>query len=254
MSRISVAAVARVMLALALLAASFARAQDSLEDRLTGDRIAPVLPGVYVAGDKVGFSLDSLGHEFLFRMDGTPEVFVLYENRATLGERVLKYDSGETAIRVQNWGSMTLYTDAQPGGLPAERTGDSVPPQPPQVSISEVQSAAGDESQRLAYIRRLNIAFSADWNALAADMAARSFGFDTLENAARGLDRFATSQAARDALAKRVSSVLIQEGSKPLIEINGKTLVVTFNPGRGFEGRASSRAIARALGQMFFGK
>src|ERR1700734_761212 len=165
MSRRILAIAATVTLALACLFAT-ARAQDSLEDRLTGDRIAPIEPGVYVAGDRLGFSLDQLGNEFLLRMDGTPEVFVLYANRTSMGGRVLKYDSGETAILVAGWGAMTLYTDQQPGGLPAARSGDSIPPQPPQVSLGEMQGAAGDDTQRLAYMKRINVAFSADWNEL----------------------------------------------------------------------------------------
>ena len=37
---------------------------------------------------------------------------------------------------------MTLYTDAKPGGFPAVRTGDSVPPPSPQpVSLSDMQNA-----------------------------------------------------------------------------------------------------------------
>jgi hypothetical protein len=239
-----------VALALACLAAPIARAQDSVEERLSDDRLAPIVPGVYVAGDRIGFSLDGSGSEFLLRMDGTPEVFVLYANRASLGGRVLKYDSGETALLVAGWGGMTLYTDAQPGGLPAVRTGDSVPPSPPSMSLSDMQSAAGDDGQRLAYVRRLNLNFTADWNALAGDPTARAFADDAMENAARGLDRFARVSAGRDALAKRVAVVSIQPSSRPLIGLNGKTLVVTFNPGRGFEGRASSRAIAHALSTL----
>lgn len=247
MSRRVLAIAANLALALACLAPPLARAQDSVEERLSDDRLAPIVPGVYVAGDKIGFSLDTLGGEFLLRMDGTPEVFVLYPARASLGGRVLKYDSGETAMLVAGWGGMTLYTDAQPGGLPAVRTGDSVPPQPPSVSLSEMQAAAGDSGQRLGYVRHLNLSFTADWNALASDSSLRAFAYDAMENAARGIDRFASFGPARDALAKRVSVVSIQTNSRPTIAFNGRTLIVTYNAGRGFEGRASSRAIAHAL-------
>jgi len=55
---------------------------------------------------------------------------------------------------------------------------------------------------------------------------------------------------AREALARRVAVISIQTNSRPTIVLNGKTLVVTYNPGRSFEGRASSRAIARALATL----
>jgi uncharacterized protein DUF4908 len=250
MSRTVLAIAANVALALACLAAPAAHAQDSVEERLSFDRLAPIVPGVYVAGDRIGFSLDASGGEFLLRMDGTPEVFVLYPTRASLGGRVLKFDSGETAMLVAGWGGMTLYTDAQPGGLPAVRTGDSVPPSPPSVSLSEMQAAAGDDGQRLGYVRHLNLSFTADWNALASDSTMRTFAYDAMENAARGLDRFAAFGPAREALVKRVNAVSIQTNSRPTIALNGRTLVVTYNPGRGFEGRASSRAIAHALSTL----
>jgi hypothetical protein len=71
-----------------------------------------------------------------------------------------------------------------------------------------------------------------------------------MENAARGLDRFVVFGPARDAVAKRINAVSVQTNSRPTIALNGRTLVVTYNPGRGFEGRASSRAIAHALSTL----
>jgi hypothetical protein len=46
--------------------------------------------------------------------------------------------------------------------------------------------------------------------------------------------------------------VHMQTSDKPIIQMNGKTLIVTFNPRQGYMGRASSRAIAFALGKLFF--
>jgi hypothetical protein len=47
-----------------------------------------------------------------------------------------------------------------------------------------------------------------------------------------------------------VSAVTITPSSHPTLGLNGRTLIVTYNPGMGFAGRASSRAIARALGNV----
>src|SRR5271166_5238180 len=129
------------VLAFAAFDAPFAAAQDSLESRLFADRVGYIAPGAYLAGDRVPFTLDTAGSEYLLRFAGSPEVFVLYADRVSLGGRVLKYDSGETALKVSGWGGMTLYTDAVPGGLPAERSGDSTPPAPASVSISDIQNA-----------------------------------------------------------------------------------------------------------------
>jgi len=223
------------------------QAQDSIAQRLSMDRLANIQPGSYLAGDHVKFALDQSGENFLLRFDDSPEVFVLYADHASLGGRALKFDSGETAIQVTVWGGLTLYTDAQPGGLPAVRTGDSVAPTAQAPGLSDIQNTAADEAQHLAYTRRLQLGFTADWSSL-GDASSRAYAFDALENAARGLDRFASSPQGRDAFAHRVDTVAISpSGGRPTLSLSGRTLVVTFNPGRGYLGRASSRAIARAL-------
>ncbi len=246
---------ARLLIAIVALAFVSAvtpsRAQEPFGGRLSLDRLGEVQAGSYLAGDSVKFTLAPDNGNFLLRFDGNPEVFVLYTNRASLGGRVLKYDSGETALQVAGWGGMTLYTDAQPGGLPAVRTGDSLAPSPPNVSLGDMQNAAGDEAEHLAYMRGLRLNFSADWGALSANAAMRAFAFDTLENTVRGFERFTVTAPGREALSHRVDTVMIATGSKPTIMLNAKTLIVTFNPGGGYEGRASSRAIARALNMVF---
>jgi len=219
-------------------------------NRLSIDRLAYIQPGTYMAGDATAFELVADGGNYLLRFRGSPEVFVLYADHGSLGGRILKYDSGETAMNVAGWGGMTLYTDQSPQGLPAVRTGDALPPQPPGVSTSEMQTAANDEAERLAYIRRINVQFTADWNGLGENASARAFAFDAMENTARGIERFSGGGEHREAFAKHVSQVMIVLGSRPTLGLNGRTLVVSFNPGMGFAGRASSRAIARALGNV----
>jgi Domain of unknown function (DUF4908) len=238
-------------IALGLGLALAARAQYSEPgNQLSIDRIAYVQPGTYLAGDSVAFELTNAGGNYLLRFRGAPEVFVLYADHGSLGGRILKFDSGETALNVAGWGGMTLYTEQAPQGLPAVRTGDALPPQPPNVSTQDIQTAANDEAERLAYVRRINVQFAADWNSLNDNPLARAFAFDTMENTARGIERFSGGGAQREAFVKRVAGVMIVQGSRPTLGLSGRTLMVSFNPGLGFAGRASSRAIARALGNV----
>ncbi|MBI3675626.1 MAG: DUF4908 domain-containing protein [Proteobacteria bacterium] len=238
-----------VATALQLAFASFAQAQSNapLAERIEQERLGDVQPGAYLAGDTVKFTLDSANGVYLLRFEGMPEVFVLYSDNGTLGGRLLKYDSGETAMRVASWGAITLYTDQQPNGLPAVRTGDSMAPSPPTLSLGDMQNAAEDETQHLSYVRRLRLAFSADWNALGNNAGLRALTYDAMENTARGVERFAAAAASQKNIAKRIDSVLITIGNKPTLAVKGKTLIVTFNAAKGYTGRASSRAIARAL-------
>jgi hypothetical protein len=227
-----------------------ATAQDSMSEKLSADRIGGIEPGSYVAADTIHFTLDPLGDKFLLRFADTPEVFVLFADRAALGSRVLKYDSGGTVLQVSGWGGLTLYTDNDPAGLPAVREGDSSPPELLTVSLPEMQAAAQDEAQHLTYARQLNLIFNVDWNALANDATARALTFDALQNVARGLDRFSSHDDARNAVGQRIDTVKLQLSKRQSITLSGKTLVVAIVTDRSYEGRASSRAIARALSRL----
>jgi hypothetical protein len=231
------------------LFATPAHAQDQMSARLSQERVGDIDPGTYSAGS-VSFTLDRYEDKFIVRFAGDPEVYVLYTDRASLGGRTLKFDSGTLVLRVAGWGGMTLYTDADPGGVPAERTGDSLPPSLGLISLSEMQNAAEDEAEHLAYSRRVHMNFTADWNALAGDARLRAVCFDALQNTARGIDRFLLNDKARAAFARKIDQVRIALGTKPIMFLSGKTLNVTFNAQTGYLGRASSRGIARALGQL----
>lgn len=238
-------------LALALVALAPAHAQSSLAARLANDRLGAIKPGRYEAGDNTRFTLDRENNHYLLRFAGDREVFVLYGDHASLGGRVLKYDSGKTALMVSGWGGMTLYTDARPGGLPATRTGESKPPAMSDVSLAAIKAAARDEAKHLAYVRRLTLRFAADWPRLAGDASLRALCFDAMENAARGIDRFAARPAGYRALNGHVATVMMAASGKPTLQRKDKSLIVTFDPRRGYAGRASSRAIAKALHTIF---
>jgi hypothetical protein len=83
------------------------------------------------------------------------------------------------------------------------------------------------------------------------DGGVRALAFDAMENAARGIDRFTANPNARNLFGQRVISVRLSISDKPYIKITDRVLIVTFNPRTGYFGRASSRAIATALGKMF---
>ncbi len=238
-----------IALLLCAFLAGAAHAQSEMSTRLNREQMGGIEAGTYSAG-RVVFTLDIYGDKYLMRFAGDPEIYVLYSDHASLGGRVLKYDSGTTVIRVAGWGGMTLYTDPASGGVPAERTGDTLPPSLGPISLADMQNAAEDEAEHLAYSRRIHLNFTADWTALAGDSRLRALCFDAMENAARGIDRFLTVPKAHDAFAKRIDQVRMALGTKPVMFLSGRTLNITFNAQGGYAGRASSRGIARALGQL----
>jgi hypothetical protein len=251
MIRSSVGVIAATIFLMGLSAAQAGNDANAIETRLSSDRVGQIAAGRYMAGDRIGFVLDADGPDYLLRFDNSPEVFVLHANSAALGGRVLQYDSGETALQVSGFGGITLYTDADPRGLPAMRTGDSATPAPPMATLGDLQDAAQQAAQHWTYAQRLNLAFSADWNALSQDTAACTVALEAMDNVARGLDRFEASAPSHKKMLRGVDQISLEMAGRPTVALDGKKLIVTFDPNRGYEGRASSRAIAHALRAIF---
>lgn len=254
----------RVRIALAitmLLAATVAVAAQpdggpgvvpAMASRLAAERLSAVDPGLYGAGDR-SFVLEPYGAgKYLLRFVGSSENFVLTAERGSLGARILKYDTGTTALRVSVWGGLTLYTQDNPGGLPATRQGDTAPTMPMTVTSDELATAFTDESGHMTYVQKVALKFSADPAVMQADPETRGRAFDALINAAAGIERFLASlPVARQVFAKRINAVKVAEGGKPTITIAGSTLLVSFVPSEGHEGHASSLAIEQELTRLF---
>ena len=223
-----------------------------MASRLAAERPSAFQAGLYSAGDKLTFTLEPYGARYLLRFSGAGETFVLSVERGSLGAKVMKYDTGTIAIRVSVWGGMTVYTRDAPQGIPATYQGTA--PAAPQLSISagELTTAFNDEASHLTYVQNIALKFSADPTVVAADAETRGRAFDALTNAATGIERFlADNPSMRSVLGKRINSVKVAEGGKPTIALTGQTLLVSFVPGEGHEGHASSLAIEQELGRLF---
>jgi len=242
-----------ILLGLALLGAGSAAAQeptDPMAARLSADRVGGVAAGDYSAADDINFTLLPYGDKYLLRFDDSPENFVLYGDRVALGGRELKYDTGALALKVSVWGGVTLYTQQAPSGIPATRNGDATAPPKLQVTAASLTAALADEASHIAYVQQLKLRFSADESILKNNDDVRGNAFDALVNSAMGIEHVVATPAGRSAFVRRFDSVRIVEGDKPTIAISGRTLLVSFVPSAGAAGRASSRAIAVALGKM----
>ena len=222
-----------------------------MASRLAAERVGPLQPGLYSAGDG-NFILAPYGSgRYLLRFSGRAENFVLSMDRGSLGAKLLKYDTGTTALRVSVWGGMTLYTQDAPQGLPATYQGAAPAPGAMEVSADELNTALGDEASHLVYVQNVALKFSADPAVLSADGETRGRAFDALVNAAMGIERYlAFNPSGHRTLAKRVNSVKLAEGGKPTVTISGQTLLVSFVPGEGHEGHASSLAIQQELAKL----
>jgi hypothetical protein len=227
-------------------------ADESLSAKLESRRIGAIEPGTYQAGEHLVFTLTSWRGKYLLRFNGDPEVYVLYPSSTTMGGRILRYDTNATAISVSGWGGITIYTDANPNGLPAMRTEDHDPavPVPKPATFSDVRNAANDEAAHLDYVCNVKVTFVADWNRLAQRPGSWAQAFETIENTGRGIEQFTADPKSRSEVTHRLAAVRLQDGLRPAIAFSGKTLLVTFDASKNYAGRPSSRAIQHALGHM----
>jgi hypothetical protein len=220
-----------------------------MASRLAAERVGAFQPGLYSAGDNNSFTLQPYGEgKYLLRFAQGAETFVLTMEHGSMGAKVMKYDTGATALRVSVWGGVTLYTRDAPQGLPATYQGTAAPLAAPAISAGELETAFGDETGHLGYVQNITLKFFAEPGVLASDAEVRGRAFAAMTDAAAGIERFvAASAGARQLLARRISSVKLAEGARPTITITGQTLLVSFVPAEGREGHASSLAIQQEL-------
>jgi hypothetical protein len=211
---------------------------------------APV-NGRYMADDQLRFMIDLKNDRIRLRFIDNDEVFHLTSEPAPLGGRVLKYDTGEVALQVAGWGGLTLYTENDPAGIPAERADDETDGfEPKQIPAKDVKGFAFKLAQDLAVAHDFGVGFAADWDELAQGDGTRALAVDAMRNAAYALGNLA-SAPERNAIASRFHVVRVTAASEPGARMEDGVLVVSYTPEGGPSARPSSRAIGRVLAEAF---
>jgi hypothetical protein len=233
-----------------VLAQQESAVSDPMTARLSAEKLGDVETGSFSAGDNLDFTLQPYGDKYLLRFADSPESYVLSAERIFLGGRILRYDTGATALRVSVWGGMTLYTADAANGLPATRVSDDLPQPRAPVSRDDLLTAFADEESHLAYTLGLHLRFSAEPALLSSTNDRRGVAFDALVSTAAGIERLIATPAGKQAMVKKFDAIRLVESAKPGVRLSGKTLVVSFTPAAGQAGRASSREVALELGKM----
>ena len=237
-----------VALSLALGQSSWAMEQRSPPpSRLL---LAPSTPlprdGTYIANDRLAFAVDHRGAQVRLRFLDNDEVFYLSSDMAPMGGRVLKYDTGATAMQVTGWGAITLYTVQAKGGLPAEYDDETPNVDAPPVASGEVKAFAAKLAQDLSAAEDFAVGFAADWEKLAQSDELRTLGCDAMRNVAYALKDVAKS-GRRSMISERVHIIRVIQGAKPGVTLKNGILAITIAPQLGPSARPSSLAIARVL-------
>ena len=216
--------------------------------------LAPSTPlprdGTYIANDKLAFTVDHRGSQVRLRFLDNDEVFYLSNEIAPLGGRVLKYDTGATALQVTGWGGLTLYTMQAKSGLPAEYNEAIQDVDPPPVAGKDVKTFAAKLAQDLSAAEDFAIGFAADWDNLARVDELRALGCDAMRNVTYALKELAkTGRRAR--ISDRIHIIRVIQGTKPGVTMQKGILAITIAPQMGPSARPSSLAIAQVLQAAF---
>ncbi len=203
--------------------------------------------GHYVGADDVEFMIDQATGQPRLRFADSEEIFYLTSEPALAGGRVLKFDTGETAIAVSPWGGVTLYSRHRPAGMPAERSDDLRTFEPRAVPAKDIKLFAAKLSQRLADRQNLAVGFATDWDGLARDKKVRALAADSMRNATYALELLAASRAMRSVLASRLHAVRVTASTTKTATLQNEVLVVTYVTQGGPAARPSSLAIAEAI-------
>jgi hypothetical protein len=231
---------------------TFGAAQPAPAVRLLLPPLAPgPADGRYVIDDQVRFMIDVEGDQIRLRFIDSDEIFYLKSEPAPLGGRVLKYDTGEVALQVAGWGGLTLYTDSDRGGIPAERSDEDADGfEPAPVPGQDVRGFALRLAQDLAVAHDFGIGFAADWDAISRAEGVRALAVDSMRNAAYALARLGASPD-HAAIAEQFHLVRVSAGPEPGARMQDGVLVVSYTAEAGASARPSSRAIARVLAEAF---
>jgi Domain of unknown function (DUF4908) len=212
--------------------------------------LAPAAPlprdGTYTVGDSLGFIIDHHNGRVRLRFVDADEIFYLSNEAAPLGGRILKYDTGATALQVTGWGGVTLYTAEAQSGLPAEYADvvQNVDPSP--VEGKDVKPFASRLAQELSFREDFAVGFAADWSGLAQNESDRVLGCDAMRNATYALQHVAKTEK-RTAAVDKVHIVRVMAGEKPGAAYKQGVLTVTYASKAGAAARPSSLAIAKVL-------
>ncbi len=213
-----------------------------------GDEAAAGVPadGFYYANDDFKFTIAHKYGVTLMRFAGDDEVFVLSVERAPVGGRVLKYDTGDIALQVTGYGAVTLYTSTAPGGLPVDRTGQAQPVNFPIPTMSVLRAQATRFSHLLEQVTNVTAMFDADWSRIDDD-AARYLTLDAMRITLRALRGLCANRVNEAQLSAKIHTIRVFRGDRPAIALRNGMLSVTIAPTLGLRGRMSSLATARAI-------
>lgn len=198
----------------------------------------------YVTPDgATGFVLDRSRGDVRLQFDGTDEVLLLRDGPAPGGARLLRFDTGDVALRQTPWGSLTLFTPEARGGVPVDAEGSAAPLDEAAPSIPAVEAAAAELGAFAGKRIGQPVEVTIDRAALIDSESGRATLLGAITNARLALNQYTHARGTVPALSQ-IAFVL---GETPGGHLDSGRWEIAIAPDEGLAGRASSRALAQTL-------
>jgi hypothetical protein len=197
------------------------------------------------------FILDRSGSETKVQFEGSDEVIVLKEEPASLGERLLKLNTGEVLLKITNWGGLTLYTPENQQGVPVDRQGAAQPISLGDRPTGDLQREAQSLEDSLNATLGASVPVIIDWTSVPDTPDARAALFEAIMHARSALSDYATDEYGRAALAANLKGVEFAFSTAPGTEFAAGTWIIRVAPDQGLAGRLSAQELRTALNQTF---
>lgn len=182
-------------------------------------------------------------HELLMRFETSPEIWVLHPHAGPRGDVIYKNDMGQPVLRATRVGGLTLFTEANPGGVAAAFTGGAPPLRPtPITSASQLLQAFSQASAKAGRVVQSVVTFEAR----NVPLRAAPIFADAAQVAAQAFVD-AAGRIGRNRQLDKWSRVEFVAGNAPTVSGAKGVLRITIAPDEGLSGRPSSARIADLL-------
>jgi hypothetical protein len=198
----------------------------------------------YVSETGQSFIFDRTTHDkALLRFDGSAEVWVLAAQYAPRGDILYKNDLGRTMVRLTRVGGVTIFTTDRPEGAAAAPSGASGPLKLSVLSPGQLFKVLTVASSRASHAAQRLIPVEAP----AVTPESSAVIGDAALVAAEAMSRLARRGDGRGLLA-RVNRIVIEEGPRAGVFLDGGALRIIVAPQLYLSGRPSSDRICYVVG------
>jgi hypothetical protein len=212
----------------------------------------PLRIGHYSSGNGlIGFVLDRLGTPIKLRFDGTDEILALIPETAPLDSITLKRDDGRGVLRIYQNGQVLLFSDKFNGGsAKVYRDQDAQPLAVKGATMAQALADAAALGPKLKQAGGVALTVVLEAPRLADQSDSWAAMADAVSVTEAALVEMLASPIARETIAAKLRRIVIRDGGRIDIRLEGRTLVVEIASGNPIVGRPSSVRLKSVIADL----